>query len=239
MTYPIVGVFLGVLGLALAIRRGWLTRPGVGAGLVVGAALVTGTHAAGPILLLVFLASSSGLSRLRIGGQPGPDAGSSVGDGLRNAWQVLANSAVPGIAALLAAVGVLPCAGMAVAGAIAAVTADTWATEIGTALRAPARLVTTWRRVPPGQSGAVSVAGTAAGLAGAATIALIASYLPAAAWGPALPAEFTPVLVGGLVGLFADSLLGATVEGRIPGINNETVNLIGSLAGAVTACLMA
>lgn len=226
MTYPIAGVFLGVLGLALAARRGWLTRPGVGAGLVVGAALVTGTHAAGPILLVVFLASSSGLSRLRI-------------DGPRTAWQVLANSAVPGIAALLAAFGVLPCAGTAVAGAIAAVTADTWATEIGTALRAPARLVTTWRRVPPGRSGAVSAAGTAAGFAGAATIALIASYLPTAAWGPALPAEFTPVLVGGFVGLFVDSFVGATVEGRIPGINNETVNLIGSLAGAVTACLLA
>ena len=226
MTYPIVGVILGVLGLALAIRRGWLTWPGVGAGLVVGAALLAGTHAAGPILLVVFLASSSGLSRLRI-------------EGSRTAWQVLANSAVPGIAALLAAFGVLSCAGTAVAGAIAAVTADTWATEIGTALRAPARLVTTWRRVPPGRSGAVSVAGTAAGFAGAAMIALISSYLPAAAWGPALPADLTPVLVGGLVGLFADSFIGATVEGRIPGINNETVNLIGSLAGAVTACLLA
>ena len=82
------------------------------------------------------------------------------------------------------------------------------------------------------------MAGTAAGFIGAATIALIASSLPAAAWGPALPAEFTPVLVGGLVGLFADSFLGATFEGRIPGINNETVNLIGSLAGAVAACLL-
>lgn len=83
------------------------------------------------------------------------------------------------------------------------------------------------------------MAGTAAGFAGAATIALIASYLPTAAWGPALPAEFTPVLVGGFVGLFVDSFVGATVEGRIPGINNETVNLLGSLAGAVTACLLA
>lgn len=226
MTYPIVGVFLGVLGLALATRRGWLTRPGVAAGLVVGAALLAGTHAAGPILLVVFLASSSGLSRLR-------------SDGSRNVCQVLANSVVPGTAALLAAFGVLPCAGTAVAGAIAAVTADTWATEIGTTLRAPARLVTTWCRVPPGRSGAVSVAGTAAGFAGAATIALIASYLPAVAWGPALPAEFTPVLVGGFVGLFVDSFLGATVESRIPGINNETVNLLGSLAGAVSACLLA
>lgn len=170
MTYPIAGVLLGVLGLALATRRGWLTRPGVGAGLVVGAALVTGTHSAGPILLVVFLASSSGLSRLRI-------------DGPRTAWQVLANSAVPGIAALLAAFGVFPCAGTAVA--------------------------------------------------------LIASYLPAAAWGPTLPSEFTPALMGELVGLFADSFIGAAVEGRIPGINNETVNLIGSLAGAVTACLLA
>ena len=226
MTYPVVGVSLGVLGLALAIRRGWLTRPGALVGLVAGALLVAGTHAAGPILLVVFLASSSGLSRTRT-------------DGPRNGWQVLANSVVPGITALLATVGALPCAGTAVAGAIAAVTADTWATEVGTALRAPARLVTTWRRVQPGRSGAISVPGTAAGFAGAAAIALLASYLPATAWGPALPPQFTPVLVGGLVGMFADSFLGATVEGRIPGINNETVNLLGSLAGAVTACLVA
>ena len=226
MTYPVVGLLLGVLGLALAIRRDWLTPAGAGAGLVVGAVLVMGTHAAGPILLVVFLASSSVLSRTRI-------------EGPRNGWQVVANSAVPGIAALLAAVGALLCAGTAVAGAIAAVTADTWATEVGTALRAPARLVTTWRRVQPGRSGAISVPGTGAGAAGAAAIALIASYLPATAWGPALPPQFTPVLVGGLVGMFADSFLGATVEGRIPGINNETVNLLGSLAGAVTACLLA
>jgi uncharacterized protein (TIGR00297 family) len=152
---------------------------------------------------------------------------------------VLANAAVPATAALVAATGSLPCAGSAVAGAIAAVTADTWATEVGTALRAPARLVSSWRRVPPGRSGAISVPGTAAGHTGAATIALIAEYLPAAAWGPALPAGFTPVLVGGLAGMFADSLLGATVEGRIPGIDNEAVNLLGSLTGAVTACLLA
>jgi len=239
MTYPIVGVVLGVVGLALATRRGWLTRAGVGAGLVIGAALVVGTHAVGPILLVVFLTSSSALNRLRIDGRLSANSSPPVDDGLRSGWQVLANSVVPGVAALLAAVGAFPCAGTAVAGAIAAVTADTWATEIGTGLRAPARLLTTWRRVPPGRSGAVSVPGTAAGYTGAATIALIASYLPATAWGPALPAEFTPVLVGGLAGLFADSFLGATLEGRVPGINNETVNLLGSLAGAVTACLLA
>jgi uncharacterized protein (TIGR00297 family) len=225
VTYPIVGVLLGILGLALAVRRDWLTRAGVLAGLVAGALLIAGTHAAGPILLVGFLASSSVLSRAR-------------SDGPRNGWQVLANSAVPAIAALLAAAGALPCAGTAIAGAIAAVTADTWATEIGTALRAPARLVSTWRRVPPGQSGAISVPGTAAGYTGAAAIALVAAWLPATAWGPAFPPEFAPVLVGGLVGMFTDSFLGATLEGKIPGINNETVNFLGSLAGAVIACLL-
>lgn len=226
MTYPIAGALLGVLGLALAIRRDWLTRTGALAGLAVGAVLVVGTHAAGPILLVGFLASSSALTR---GGSARP----------RTGWQVLANSAVPAAAALLAATGSLPRAGTAVAGAIAAVTADTWATEIGTALRAPARLVSNWRRVPPGRSGAISVPGTAAGFTGAAAIALAAAWLPATAWGPALPPGFTPVLAGGLGGMFADSFLGATLEGRTPGINNETVNLLGSLAGAAIACLLA
>jgi uncharacterized membrane protein len=205
VTGPIVGGALGSLFLALALHRNWLTRAGVLAGLGIGALLIAGTHAAGPILLVGFLASSSLLTRAR-------------SDGPRNGWQVLANSAVPAIAALLAATGALPCAGAAVAGAIAAVTADTWATEM---------------------SGAISVPGTAAGCSGAAAIALFATWLPPTAWGPALPPEFTPVLVGGLVGMFTDSFLGATLEGRLPGINNETVNFLGSLAGAVTGCLLA
>jgi uncharacterized protein (TIGR00297 family) len=238
--WPVLGVAAGVMSLALAAHRRWLTPSGLAAAFVTGAALIAGSHAAGPLLLVFFLTSSSLLGRIGFGIEPGslsrvPGLPDSREDASRNAGQVFANSVVPAVAALLATTGTLPGAGAALAGAIAAMNADTWATEIGTGLRAPARLLVGWRPVHSGETGGVSLPGTLAGLAGAIAIALAAALLPSAAWGPARPTTFLPVVAGGVVGLFADSLLGATVERRFVRIDNETVNLVASLAGAATA----
>src|SRR4030067_642568 len=66
------------------------------------------------------------------------------------------------------AAGALP----AVDGALAAVNADTWATEVGVlARRCPWRL-TDGRQVEPGTSGAVTLEGLMASIAGAAVIGL-------------------------------------------------------------------
>lgn len=237
---PIVGAAAGVAALGLAAWRRWLTPSGIAAALVTGAALVVGSHAAGPILLAVFLVTSSALDRV------GRRAGASASAGRiglsvqpRRAGQVLANSVVPAVAALLARADLLPEAGCALAGALAAMTADTWATEVGAGLRAPARLITTFRSVHPGESGGVSVPGTLAGVLGASTIALVAALLPALAWGPAEPAAFAPVAAGGIAGLFTDSLLGATAERRWSAVDNETVNLLASLTGAAVAVALA
>jgi len=230
----IFGGIVGVAALGLAVRRRWLTPSGVAAALVTGAALLVGSHAAGPILLTLFLVSASLLDR--IGRRSSAPAGRvGLAGQPRHAGQVLANSVVPAVAALLATAGLLPEAGSVLAGALAAMTADTWATEVGAGLRAPARLITTFRPVCPGESGGVSVPGTLAGVVGASTIAGVAALLPAAAWGHATPAAFAPVVVGGIAGLSIDSLLGATAERRWTAVTNETVNLIASLTGAAVA----
>jgi uncharacterized protein (TIGR00297 family) len=207
-----------------------------------GAALIAGSHAVGPLLLVLFLSSSSLLGRIRfVSGLDSRSRGKGIWeqpqDAPRNAGQVFANSVVPAVAALLATTGILTGAGAAMAGAIAAMTADTWATEIGTGLRAPARLLVGWRPVRPGESGGVSLPGTLAGLTGATVIALVTASLPIAAWGPARPATFLPVAAGGIVGLFTDSFLGATAERRFVRVDNETVNLLASLAGGVAAAV--
>ena len=104
-------------------------------------------------------------------------------------------------------------------GSIAAVTADTWATELGILSRTPPRLITTGRRVPIGASGAISLLGTVASLVGASFIGFLAHWLSvlegllsdgfaARHW------VWLPLIAGGsgLLGSFFDSLLGATVQ---------------------------
>jgi uncharacterized protein (TIGR00297 family) len=235
--YAWFGVVVGLAALTIAGLRRWLTPSGIAAGFVTGAALVVGSHAAGPILLALFFISSSLLDR--VGRRRRDSHGASApGREPRTAGQVLANAAIPSVAALLAPFGYLPQAGAALAGALAAMTADTWATEVGAGLRAPARLITSLRPVEAGESGGVSLPGTVAGFAGASAIALAAVALPDAAWGPAAAPAFLPVIAGGVAGLLADSLLGATAERRWPAVNNESVNLLASLTGAVVAVLM-
>lgn len=160
----------------------------------------------------------------------------------RRAAQVLANGGVAALAVLAGRLWPDPAWAAAYAGAIAAVTADTWATELGVLARRPPVLITTWRPVEPGRSGAVSAVGTLGGVAGAALIA----FVSALTWNPPGGAG-SPVALAlaawaaGIIGMLIDSVLGATVEerwrwpGGRPACGNDAVNGAASLAGAAAA----
>jgi len=142
----------------------------------------------------------------------------------RNERQVIANG---GIAALAALAGNW----LWFAGAIAAANADTWATEIGSHSRTPPRLITSWARVSAGTDGGMTLLGTAGGVAGAAFIAGV-SYLLG-------QRGVLVIATGGVVGMLLDSLLGATVQGKVRWMDNDAVNLAATLAGAACAGLIA
>jgi uncharacterized protein (TIGR00297 family) len=93
-------------------------------------------------------------------------------------------------------------------GALAAATADTWATEIGTLVSGDARVITTWQHVPAGTSGAVTAVGTLGMVLGSAFLTLL---MAAAVWPRHVVAA---AFVGGVVGALTDSLAGATVQAR-------------------------
>jgi len=142
----------------------------------------------------------------------------------RNHKQVLANG---GVAALAALAG----SWSAFAGALAAATADTWASEIGRHSRTSPRLITNGTPVPAGTDGGMTLLGTTAGIAGAGLIAAL-SYVLGQRGAQA-------IAIAGSLGMMADSLLGATVQGKARWMDNDAVNLAATLAGAAFAGLLA
>jgi uncharacterized protein (TIGR00297 family) len=204
------------LGLA-AWRAGSLAPSGAAAAVVVGTAAVAGGWGWGGLLITYFVAASA-LSRWRRREKAQRTSGVVEKGGDRDAAQVLANGGVFAVlTAFGAAVAPGPAAGRllagAAAGALAAAAADTWATEVGTAVGGAPRAVRGWRvgawpAVPPGTSGAVTAAGSLALAAGAlATAATTLAFgLPAAAAAGAL--------AGGVAGAWADTLAGAVAQER-------------------------
>ncbi|MFA6542351.1 MAG: DUF92 domain-containing protein [Bacteroidota bacterium] len=94
---------------------------------------------------------------------------------------------------------------------LAAVTADTWGTEIGTLFKTFPRSIVTFKKVPPGTSGGISVAGTAGSFFGILLIAGSASLTGAFHLDPSLIAK---IVIAGMGGALIDSLLGATVQAQ-------------------------
>jgi uncharacterized protein (TIGR00297 family) len=117
-------------------------------------------------------------------------------------------------------------------GSIATATADTMASEVGVATTP--RLITNFKKVPPGTDGGVSVLGTFAGILGAGLIGLAAYILGIY---PDLVRTMVIALVAGTFGCLVDSILGAILE--IKGyLTNEHVNLLATLAGALLGNIM-
>ncbi len=246
-----------VVGAAAAVaaagwRLGALDRDGAIAATAVGGC-VLGFGGLGPAALLVlFFASASGLSAL-------PGGRGSKSRGRRDARQVLANGSVPALAAVLA--GAWGGWGLALAGALAAATADTWATEVGVRYSAAPRSILTLEPRPPGASGAVSLPGTLASVVGALATGTAAAWLI-----PGVGVQGAgAVLAAGVAGSTIDSLLGASIQAvyhcpacgaapevprhddcpcrarrtaGVPGLDNDAVNWVATAVGALGAFLL-
>jgi uncharacterized protein (TIGR00297 family) len=243
--------------VALAARRTRTLTPG---GALVGAAVGTISIAAGwswGVLLLSLFVSASALSSL--GGRKKAERIGPVVEkgGERDAGQVLANGGVFALAALASLLAPSPIWYAMGAGALAASTADTWATEVGTLDGRDPISIISGKRVAPGTSGGITLVGTAAGVGGALFVGAVAAL---ANW----PVPFTAVALGGVAGALADSLLGATLQSRrrcdlcataterlvhtcgtptrhaggLAGFDNDAVNAACSGVGALVALLL-
>ena len=230
-----------------------LSRSGVIAAAFVGAAVLIAGGWPGAAVLFAFFIPSMLLSRL---GRTRKRALLDVGkQGARDAWQVLANGGV----AALAIIGSLHFGApmlAAFAGAFAAASADTWATELGTLAKGAPRSILTFRPLATGLSGGITWQGSLAQLGGAAVVALTAMLVHVA--------PFWPVFAGGVAGSIADSILGATlqtlrhcprcdrdcetnphvcgtptiVRRGLAWFENDAVNFVATICGALVATLI-
>lgn len=251
--------FAIAVAIAIAARRAdSLSASGAATAVIVGTVAIAAGWSWG-ILLLAFFLTGSALSSHRAA-QKARATGSVVAKGgARDAVQVLANGALFVVGALgflttprveWLAIG---------AGSLAAVSADTWGTEIGTLSSRPPRLITTGRVVPPGTSGGVTWIGMMGTAAGAVVIALVAWLVH---WPPRIAAA---AAIAGVAGALADSVVGAIWQerrwcpqceaptergvhscgaptertGGAAWITNDAVNVFGGAVGALVALVLA
>jgi uncharacterized protein (TIGR00297 family) len=110
--------------------------------------------------------------------------------------------------------------------ALAEAAADTVSSEIGQVLGGRPRMVTTAQVVDPGTDGAVSIAGTLAGVVAAAIVAAAGTWAMRGDW-----ALFNLSIASAIFGLLFDSLLGATFE-RKGWLNNDSVNFLSTASAS-------
>lgn len=172
------------------------------------------------------------------GGQRGPE----------NVW---GSAATAMVCALLS--GVVPSLGLPVTVAGAAIDwvgmfqlgyvaslvtklSDTWSSELGKAFGKTTYLVTTFKLVPKGTEGAVSLEGTAGGVVGGLLLTLLAQSPPLAV----IPAS-TPLLgiclLASLLATTIESYIGAVYQDEKvrPWLTNELVNFIMTVIGSALA----
>ncbi len=156
----------------------------------------------------------------------------------RNVWQVIANiiwAVTSSILFLLTKDEIFVLFFIAF---VAAVTADTWASEIGPLLNKKCFSLSEMRTAPAGTNGGISLFGSVAALSGAIFISSLAYYIFFGSWQWNIIAIIS---ASGFLACFVDSLLGAFVEDKLLRLNffkkrktsesitpNDLINMAGS-----------
>ena len=209
-----------------------MSAAGAIAGIACGAMVYAAFYLAGLAVLGVALALSIVASR--INSSRGPHT--SDDDGSRGAANIVANCGVGTAAALaeLANLGIsTELTALCCVTAIAAGASDTVASEIGKAFGRTPRAFPTWRRVPPGTPGAISIVGTVSGLAAAVVIAGPAPALWLLGW-----PDLLIVAVASTVGAFVESTLATAFE-RGGELTNHLLNVVNTATAAAVALIWA
>lgn len=226
-------------------RKEMLNAAGAFAAFVMGALIVLFTNFWWLLLLFALLGLGSAATRFRFAEKEAAKVSEKAG-GRRSTRNVIGNGLAPAVLAVAAPLisenWGADVAAVAYTSAVAVAAADTFASEFGS-LAKNVYLITTFRKVPAGVDGGVSLPGTLAAAGGAIVMtalgALLLGVLQAgplrmdvSAWTLAIPALM------GFLGCQVDSILGATLEGDGLFTKEET-NLVSIAVGGVLGLTMA
>jgi uncharacterized protein (TIGR00297 family) len=179
----------------------------------------------------------------------------------RDFFQVYANGGIAGAATILYYFTGDELWFVAFLGSLAAATADTWGTELGTFSKTMPRSILTFKPVAMGTSGGITVIGTSGAFLGALTIAALGVYSFNGYNGHMSTSIIWLAAFSGFFGALVDSLLGITLQAHyrcpscgkltekkshcgndsIPHVqglswmNNDWVNLICTVSGGLLA----
>ncbi|WP_214071305.1 DUF92 domain-containing protein [Mucilaginibacter sp. dw_454] len=233
MTLADVSVYtILLIAAVLSYRTGKLTRTGAVVGDIVGVFIYKGAGVTGLILLAAFFILGLWATKWQIDKKTLTGV-AEKNKGRRTAWQVLANGGISAILGLMAwqspAHSVF--VQVMIAGSLAAATADTLSSELGTVYGRRFFNILTFKKDTRGLDGVVSIEGTLIGLIGAMLIAAI--YSISLGWS----VVFCWIALAGAVGNLIDSVLGAALERRGL-IGNNLVNFLNTFTGAMVCWLL-
>lgn len=234
--YIMISLVISALIGKLAYNAGYLTAGGSTAAFLIGSCIGILGSPNWLALLLVF--AMIGFFVTRIGFSEKLKAGIQEGDhGERGFWNIVGVALPPLLFAIIDFIwqGNGDIVTIAFVASVAVAMADTSASELGVR-DSNVWLITTFKRVPPGTDGGVSVRGTVVSLIFATAISIIGFILTI---GTVDVRVIIPIICG-TIGCFLDSLLGATLETK--GIINKYTNncVTGILGGllAIPLCLL-
>ena len=252
----LIGAIAAGIITGWAKQRGSLTASGQWAAFFMGV-VVTAVGWPWAALLIAFFLTSTALTRWRAKEKLQFTVATLPQSTERTATQVFANGGLFMLCAVASARSGNFWWALAGTGGLAAASADTWSTEIGTLFGVAPRSILTWRPIARGMSGGISVPGTAAALAGSLFIAGLAAFaMPGIGWRMTAAAT-----LGGFVGCLGDSALGAGLQSRrwcdrcrewterrvhpcgyrtahrrgFAWMSNDVVNALATLIGAIAA----
>lgn len=229
----LIGAGVNVLLAAAGYAARTVNVSGAIAGLAVGTAIWGFLGWRGYLLLLTFFVLGSAATKLGYRRKAERKL-AQEGGGRRGARHAFANCGVALACAAFAAATPYPLVfALAFAGAFATAASDTAGSEIGQLYGRRTFLITNFRRVEPGTEGAVSVEGTAAGIAASALLAALGAGVGLFPWAGA-----AAVVVAAFLGTTLESLAGATLE-RAGLLDNEAINFLNTLVGALLAAALA